>query len=150
MIIISHRANLYGPDLELENTSIGIRIALELGFDVEIDVWNIHGAYYLGHDEPKEKIDKKFLLNDKLWCHAKNIDSMEAMIKDKINHFFYHDKDLFTITSKNFPIAHCDIQTENTISVIKNKPVDTPKTKLGIMTDYPIDWKNFLIANNLD
>ena len=38
----------------------------KLGYDVEIDVWSIDKQFYLGHDEPQYKIDKKFLQNKKV------------------------------------------------------------------------------------
>ena len=64
MRFISHRGNLYGPDLEREKHPDYITEALNLGYDVEIDVWLLNGVYWLGHDEPQYKTNLEFLKND--------------------------------------------------------------------------------------
>ena len=56
MKIISHRGNLNGPKLELENTKEYIDIAIENNFDVEIDLWNVKNEYFLGHDKADYKV----------------------------------------------------------------------------------------------
>ena len=71
MILISHRGNLTGKNKN-ENHPSHIKNALLMGFDVEVDIWHVNGAFYLGHDKPLYKINKYFLLNPKLWSHAKN------------------------------------------------------------------------------
>lgn len=100
-IYISHRGNVSGSIPDKENSPDYIEKALSLGFEVEIDVWYINKSFYLGHDEPKYLISKSFLKNNKLWCHAKNIDALEEMLKDNI-HCFWHQNDDVTLTSKNF------------------------------------------------
>ena len=60
MKIISHRGNLNGVDSKNENKPETIVKALDLGFDVEIDIRVINGEIYLGHDEPQYKIDLEF------------------------------------------------------------------------------------------
>ena len=72
MILISHRGNINGPNPEMENNPEYIQKALDLGYDVEVDVWGTkYGAWYLGHDGPEYLIDAKFLRQKGLWCHAK-------------------------------------------------------------------------------
>ena len=39
MVLISHRGNLEGKNIELENDPTYIDSAIEKGFDVEIDLW---------------------------------------------------------------------------------------------------------------
>ena len=56
MHLISHRGNLSGPDVKLENNPLQIQKVLDLGYECEIDVWYIGGDYLLGHDEPKNII----------------------------------------------------------------------------------------------
>ena len=46
MIKISHRGNLYGPDLDKENTVDSIFNAINKNYEVEIDVWVIYGFLY--------------------------------------------------------------------------------------------------------
>ena len=88
MIFISHRANLYGPDPDIENNPKQIAKVLDMGFDVEIDVWNDgRDNWYLGHDEPTYKIQEEFLLNDRLWCHAKNVEALSFMLLENIHCF---------------------------------------------------------------
>ena len=101
MILISHRGNIYGPNKKLENKISYLNEALILGFDVEVDVWSLKGSLYLGHDQPQHKVNKEFLQNKKVWCHAKNLDALTALKKIK-SHFFWHEKDQYTITSKGF------------------------------------------------
>jgi glycerophosphoryl diester phosphodiesterase len=139
MKIISHRGNIYGSDPKKENTTDAIILALSLGFDVEVDIWLKDEKYCLGHDAPGIYVTKDFLLNEKLWCHAKNIDALSSMLKDNI-HCFWHQKDHFTLTSKNFiwtypgmPVTGSSILVTNTI---------TKYPCYGICTDYPIKLKN--------
>ena len=47
MKIISHRGNLNGENPNLENTKQYIDTAMNEGFDVEVDLWNIDNKYYL-------------------------------------------------------------------------------------------------------
>ena len=66
MKLISHRGNTSGPATEKENSPSYIKDALDMGYDVEIDVWNINGIWFLGHDDPCYQIDFKFLNYAKL------------------------------------------------------------------------------------
>lgn len=101
MIFISHRGNLNGPNPSRENSPDYIEEALSLGFDVEVDVWFKDGEFWLGHDGPQYPTDYKFLVNERLWCHAKNIDALLEM-KKYVIHYFWHQKDDVTLTSKNY------------------------------------------------
>ena len=100
MKLIAHRGNISGPS-EYENHPNYIEETLELGYDCEVDVWYRNGEYWLGHDEPVYDIGKSFLRNNKLWCHAKNLEALDMMLKDDI-HCFWHQKDDVTLTSKNY------------------------------------------------
>ena len=52
MILISNRGNVDGVNLEKENTQSYIQQAIDLGYDVEIDVRYINNKFWLGHDSP--------------------------------------------------------------------------------------------------
>ena len=94
MILISHRGNINGPNPEMENNPEYIQKALDLGYDVEVDVWGTkYGAWYLGHDDKEYLIDVEFLRQDGLWCHAKEIRSFYRMVEDPNIHCFTHDRD---------------------------------------------------------
>ena len=101
MKFISHRGNLNGPKPNLENRPNYINEALNNGFDVEVDVFFVNKKFYLGHDKPQYKVSKKFLLNKKLWCHAKNLEALDALKKTSA-HFFWHQNDDATLTSKGY------------------------------------------------
>lgn len=60
MIFISHRGNLNGPNKIEENKIEYIEEALNKKFDVEIDLWFVNKNFFLGHDKPQYKVDKKF------------------------------------------------------------------------------------------
>jgi len=101
MILISHRGNITGQQPDLENHPNYITKALSLRYNVEIDVWYNNG-FYLGHDNPQYKIDVNFLINSNLWCHAKNGDALHEMSKYDSIHYFWHEDDDYTLTSKGF------------------------------------------------
>jgi len=135
--IISHRGNINGPRRELENKPRYINQALELGYDVEIDVWWKDDGFWLGHDEPQFKVNRQFLQNDKFWCHAKNIDAFYHMIDDKKIHCFSHDKDEVALTSRGYFWSTADSKmTDKTICVMPSTLVNLPKGVLGICSDY--------------
>lgn len=142
MKIISHRGNLDGPNRNKENSTSAIISALNYGFDVEIDVWNKNGKWYLGHDEPTYKIDEKFLENNKLWCHAKNLDALNLMLKNNKIHCFWHQNDDYTITSKNYIWTYPkkDVREKSITVLIEKK--DKPKKCFGICTDFPLLYNN--------
>ena len=52
MLLISHRGNISGIDKQSENKPDYILNALNIGYDVEIDIWHYKNELYLGHDEP--------------------------------------------------------------------------------------------------
>ena len=98
MKIIAHRGNMDGPNPVQENHPDYITKALQLNFDVEVDVWFLDGKFYLGHDAPQYEIEKSFLRNDRFWCHAKDIFSLEAMLENNMI-CFWHQNDDVTLTS---------------------------------------------------
>lgn len=99
--LIAHRGNIHGKNIERENSPSYIIEALEMGFDVEIDVWVVNEKIFLGHDNADYEIQQEFLFNSKLWCHAKNIDALTMMIKYKNRiHCFFHHSDDYILTSR--------------------------------------------------
>ncbi len=102
MILIAHRGNMTGSNIERENEPLYIVEALEKGFDVEIDVWYANDKFWLGHDKPEYEINEEFLENEKFWCHAKNIDALYLMSNNSKIHCFYHVEDAVTLTSKGY------------------------------------------------
>jgi hypothetical protein len=100
MKLISHRGNIDQVDRQKENTRKYIENAIQLGYDVELDLRFIENQLFLGHDDPTEEIDFKWLYKNKeyLWIHCKNIDAL-TLLKDHLN-CFYHTKEDYVLTSK--------------------------------------------------
>tara|TARA_B100000686_G_scaffold354186_1_gene463125 strand:- start:12749 stop:13165 length:417 start_codon:yes stop_codon:yes gene_type:complete len=133
MILISHRGNLNGKS-DRENQPDYIEEALAQGFDVEIDVWDIFGSYFLGHDEPKYLVKKDFLKNDGLWCHAKNIQGLYSMLEDNI-HCFWHQEDDVTLTSEGYMWTYPGKDlTKNSIAVLPDNKPDVEVA--GVCSDF--------------
>jgi hypothetical protein len=131
-------------DTSKENNPKYIEAALDLGFDVEIDVWfdesDSCAGYYLGHDHPLYKIDASWLMRDGVWCHAKNQKALERMFCDKIPNYFWHQEDRFTITSRGDIWCYPNNPSRSGILV----DVGRPKRGLdirGVCTDYANEWK---------
>ena len=103
MIYISHRGNLKGRNVERENEPEYIDEAIKAGFDVEIDMWWVDGRVYLGHDNPQYEVDNEWLVDraDKLWVHCKNVELLN-WIRSTILHYFWHEEDTLTLTSKQY------------------------------------------------
>ena len=99
MIFISHRGNIDGKKPLFENSPPYIEKALKKGFDVEIDVWYHNNQWFLGHDEPQYLVKRNFLTNDRFWCHAKNLQALEQLLKLGA-HCFWHQEDEYTLTSR--------------------------------------------------
>ena len=77
MILIAHRGNVNGEQADRENTLSYVQEALDLGYHCEIDICKWDGEkFWLGHDEPTEPVDADWLKNNKLWCHAKDYNSL--------------------------------------------------------------------------
>jgi hypothetical protein len=100
MLIISHRGNLNGPNPDTENDPEHIQKVLKK-YNCEIDVWFNKGKFFLGHDYPQYEVETKFLLQDGLFCHAKNLNALEEMLEYKVKSCFYHENDNHTLTSDN-------------------------------------------------
>ena len=101
MIYISHRGNISGPNEKFENKIEYVQNALDKGYEVEVDVRFENDKFFLGHDVNQFEVNENFLLNKKIWCHAKTKDALSALEKIKA-HYFWHQEDDYTITSKGF------------------------------------------------
>lgn len=104
MKFIAHRGNIGGVDLDLENNPDYIDSAIDLGYDVEVDIWFYSDRLYLGHDEPIYKIPVDCLMNraSKLWLHAKNHQAFEILSRYQSLNVFWHQTDDFALTTKGY------------------------------------------------
>jgi hypothetical protein len=144
MKLISHRGNLYGPNLEKENQPQYIMKALASGYDVEIDVWFIDGIVYLGHDKPQYEVERNFIMDERLWCHAKNLDALHFMLKYNTINCFWHQNDDRTITSKGYIWTYPNKEVTNkSVVVVLNETIPTQYDKnelYGTCGDYVANW----------
>jgi len=69
---IAHRGLVAGPNHKDENLISTITERCYQGHASEIDIWWHHEGFWIGHDEPREPVDKTFLNSEFLWIHAKN------------------------------------------------------------------------------
>jgi len=152
MLFIAHRANLYGPDPNTENTPLQIeRVLAATDYSVEIDVWCINNTFFLGHDKPDIKIENPYvyLNNSRFFIHAKNLEALTKLTR-VLNkpHIFSHDKDPVVLTYPygiawvypGFPID------EYSICVMPERTPNTYTEKrlfsaYGICTDNPVDYE---------
>jgi hypothetical protein len=143
--LISHRGNLNGPNKKKENSPRYILDAIHLGYDVEVDVWFYKKNYYLGHDKPTYRIESKFLESKKIWCHAKNIEALEIMATNNRTHYFWHQKDDVTLTSKNFVWTYPGkLLIDNSICVLPENTAPEYLNSLkfvGVCSDYISRYK---------
>ena len=142
MKLIAHRGNIHGPNEELENNPNQIDKCIELGYYVEIDLRydELTKNMWLGHDEPQYRIDSDFLQNDKLWCHAKNIDALYGMMVSGV-HCFWHQNDAVTLTSKGYLWNYPNTQVTNkSICVLPELQIADTKNCAGICSDFIVRY----------
>jgi len=139
MIYISHRGNYQFKNIKTENTIDQINYCLSLGINVEIDVWHKDSCWWLGHDYPCTKIAIDFLMNPNLWCHAKNYEALFNLIEYNNIHCFWHDTDLYTLTSKKFiwayPGAKLDKNSICVLPELSNYSQEELQNCAGICSD---------------
>ena len=152
MNFISHRGNIDGK-CDKENYPEQIKLCVEQGYEVEIDVWSIDSKFYLGHDNPQYLVDFMFLCNTPgLWIHCKNIEALNVCKETRYNlNCFAIDKDDYVVTTHNhiwLSPTHQEFY-KNAICVM---PEDSrwhfPKEQLadfnGICSDNIYHYKNYV------
>jgi hypothetical protein len=143
MILISHRGNINGRIEEKENHPEYINNAIELGYDVEVDVRMIDNELFLGHDAPQYKVIWNWLSTryERLWIHCKNIEAIEWFNENGFN-YFWHENDTVTLTSKNYIWAFPGKQPiQRSIAVMPEIFNDDVSNCIGVCSDYIINYK---------
>ena len=147
--LISHRGNIDGKYPQYENLPEYVDKALNLGYDVEVDLWIDNDGYYLGHDEPTYPIDLKWLTDRylSLWIHCKNLRTVEGL-RDLQNNmltdlnYFFHQNDDCTITSRGHIWVYPGKQpVTNSIAVLPEWHDDDISKAYGICSDYIKKYK---------
>ena len=144
MIIISHRGNLAGPDKSRENKLFAIRECLDLGYDVEMDVWLRDEKYYLGHDGPDgEEVPFTLLAHKGVWVHAKTPETFAKLssfgargIWNMIN-AFYHTTEGVVLTTRGYLWCHSNTPIPGKSSVIVHPVRPEHLEAYAICTDTP-------------
>jgi len=144
MLVIAHRGNINGCNHSMENKPSYIEKALQQGYDVEMDVWynKEYNHLTLGHNLSQHVISKDFLLQEGIWCHAKNIDAVTYLLKENIKNVFYHERDSYTITSSGYTWTFCgEACSDKCIMMFpeKLKP-ELYENCYGVCTDYALQY----------
>lgn len=153
MKLISHRGNIIGKNISMENKISHIQRALDNGYDVEIDIWYIKGNFFLGHDNPLYEVAELWLLlrSDNLWLHCKNLDAIVYFNDSNKNHpnsnrkyhYFWHQEDTITLTSSGYIWAYPGNQPiKNSIAVLPERCNDILGDCMGICSDEIVKYKN--------
>jgi hypothetical protein len=112
---IAHRGNSDGRRPACENAPWYVLEALRSGYDAEVDVWLIDGKFILDHEppqfvDPDRVVSLEFLQQPGLWCHAKNPEAASAFATTPgLIHWFWHEGDLMTLTSRGYIWARTDV-----------------------------------------
>ena len=135
MILISHRGNINGRNPNLENEQRYCQKAIDAGYNVEIDVHFYDGILWTGHDRPQYRVDDDFLLQEEVWCHAKDIMALRRLLELE-THCFFHQNDPVTLTSKGYMWTYpTQPLTEKSICVKPEVQLIALKHSAGICSD---------------
>ena len=143
MRLISHRGNVDGKYPQYENLPEYVDKALDLGYDVEVDVWYISESLFLGHDKAEYTITLDWLLDrsENLWIHCKNHEALEYLSETNL-HYFWHDSDDVTITSKGIIWSHPKIKPiKKSVAVLPELNDWDLNYCLGVCSDSIMDYK---------
>ena len=146
MRLIAHRGNTNGKFENSENEPTYIDLAIKKGYDVEVDVWYKDGMLWLGHDKPDYGVDFRWFRDriTKLWIHCKNVDAVVFFQNSGYPfHYFWHENDTITITSKGCIWAFPGKQPiESSIAVMPELYNDNVDGCLGICSDFIEKYKD--------
>lgn len=144
---ISHRGNINGRIPDRENHPDYIDEAINLGYDVEIDLWYINEKFWLGHDKPEYVTTLSWVASrqDKLWIHCKNHEAMVYLNEYQLLNlnWFWHEEDDMTLTSKRFMWVYPGKQPiKSSIAVMPEINEDDVSLCLGICSDQIEKYKD--------
>lgn len=136
MILISHRGNINGANPDSENCPDYVFEAIRLGYDVEVDVWKVGDKWFLGHDAPEYEVDINSLPIDKIWFHAKDMESFISLFYSGA-HVFYQTTEVVVVTNKGHLWYHTGHVSMYGICVLPEKNGFLVfDTSSGICSDY--------------
>jgi hypothetical protein len=145
MKLISHRGNLKGRVPEKENRPSYIDCAIQLGFDVEVDLRCLNGKLYLGHDTPDYEVAREWieLRKEALWIHCKDVEAAYQLSTMQGVKYFCHTSDSFVVVSEGYVWVHdLTVTTPNSIIPLLDSESFANHTQYqnvyAICTDYPL------------
>jgi hypothetical protein len=128
---------------EKENQPSQILLALEKGYDCEVDVWWLKNKWWLGHDEPQYIAGEEFIGKQGLWLHCKNLDALHELIERPFAYnYFWHQEDDYTLTSNGVIWTYPGKKlTNRSIAVMPERCPSyweyiKDQTLIGVCTDY--------------
>ena len=152
MKIYAHRANLSGS-CSGDNRPESIRACLDRGVGVEIDVRGVKGEIWLGHDRPQWKADIALLANDRVICHAKNLEAV-TILRSLPTSFFCLEKDEFALCSNGLIWANYGCVPTAVSIMCSPELVGAPESierfyarivsAYGVCTDHPLTYVDLL------
>jgi hypothetical protein len=92
----------------------------------------------LGHNKPQYEINNDWLVErvNKLWVHCKNVESLN-WIKNTELHYFWHEEDTLTLTSKNYVWVYPGKQPiVDSIAVMPEIHNDNISNCLGVCSNF--------------
>jgi hypothetical protein len=95
--------------------------------------------FYLGHDKPEYLIHQDWLeeRKEKLWIHCKNIDAVEWFSENMTFHFFWHQNDTLTLTSRGLLWVFPGNQPiKNSVAVLPEIENENVESCFAICSDY--------------
>ena len=101
---IAHRGNIAGPSSQENTVDLAQQVLARVG--VELDVWFIEGAFFLGHDTPVEPVDKFFLFDTDVLVHAKNLECLIELAPHPQVEVFFQESDEISLTSRGRRVFH--------------------------------------------
>lgn len=149
MKIIAHRAKFKYWELVTENNPYQAAWLVDMGLDIELDIWMVENELWLGHDLPQYKINENFILHVSkfAWFHCKNFEALDFFSNNFSNlNYFWHENDDYTITSNGFIWTNVGKYVgPKSILVFPEKTFNTDTLKedverlapYGICTDHP-------------
>jgi hypothetical protein len=90
---------------------------------------------------PTYQVEKSWIVSrgNTLWLHAKNKEAFYQLGQENL-HYFWHQTDKYTLTSKGIPWCYPKQYAKNGITVIRGINLPTEEV-YGICTDYALTMK---------
>lgn len=143
-MIISHRGNISEKIPNKENHPDYLLLAINFGYDIELDVWFIDNKFVLGHDIPQYIINDTFLMSNKMWIHAKNLKALHKLKELNVNCCFFHNTDDAVFTSNGWIWTYPGKQiiSKYAIAVLPETIYGWDiSLASGVCTDFPIRYR---------